>query len=81
MICTHFLLGIKTCHGHKPSIKLYWTKDEHHNFPFYSSVMPRDRYLTILKYLHFADNQTHQHKTGKFPTTTNSGNSEKYLIF
>jgi hypothetical protein len=51
MICTHFLLAIKMGYAYKPSMKLYWTKDEHYCFPFYSQN------LTILKYLHFADTQ------------------------
>jgi hypothetical protein len=44
-------------HNHKPRMKLYWTQDELHCVSFYSSVMPRVRYLAILKYLHFVDNQ------------------------
>jgi hypothetical protein len=43
-------------HGHNPSMKLYWTKNKFYRIPFYSSVMSCDRFLTILKYLHFTDN-------------------------
>jgi hypothetical protein len=47
----------ETGHDRKPSMKLCWTKDELYGVPFCSSVMPRDRFLTILKYLHFADSE------------------------
>jgi hypothetical protein len=43
------------CHDHMPNMILYWTKDELYRVSFYSSVVPLDRFLTILKYLHFAD--------------------------
>jgi hypothetical protein len=42
-------------HDHNPSMLLYWTKDEIYRIPFYPSVMSRDPFLAILKYLHFAD--------------------------
>ncbi|XP_018573042.1 piggyBac transposable element-derived protein 4 [Anoplophora glabripennis] len=39
-----------------PALHLYWSKDEIFANKFVSSIMPRDRFMTILKYLHFADN-------------------------
>jgi hypothetical protein len=50
-------LVIQMGHDHKPSIKSYWTKDELYHVPFYSNVMSRDLFLTILKYLHFTNNE------------------------
>jgi hypothetical protein len=43
-------------HDHKPSKKLYWTKDELYHVPFYYSVMPYDSFQMILKYPHFTGN-------------------------
>jgi hypothetical protein len=42
---------------HKPSMKLYWTRDELCHIPLHSSMMPHDPFLTILKYLQFMGNQ------------------------
>jgi hypothetical protein len=50
-------LVIQIGHDHKPSIKSYWTKDELYHVPFYSNVMSQDQFLTILKYLHFMNNE------------------------
>jgi hypothetical protein len=41
----------KMGHDHKPRMKLHWIKDEICHVPFYFSVMTRDRFLKILKYL------------------------------
>ena len=56
-ILAFLALIIQMGHDHKPSIKSYWSKDELYHVPFYSNVMSRDRFLTILKYLHFANNE------------------------
>jgi hypothetical protein len=48
---------IQMGHDHKPSIKSYWMKDELYHVPFYSTVMSRHQFLTILKYLHFTNNE------------------------
>jgi hypothetical protein len=64
MIGKHFLPVIKMGHDQKPSRKLCWTKDDNYRFPFCSSVMSRDHYLTILTNLHFADTRN--------PTTQDS---------
>jgi hypothetical protein len=48
---------VQTGQDHKPGMKLYWTTDELYCVPFFSTVMPCDRFLKILKYLHFTINQ------------------------
>ena len=40
----------------KPNLSCYWSTDPALNSPFCPSIMPRDRFLQILRYLHFADN-------------------------
>jgi hypothetical protein len=42
-------LAVQLGHDYKPSMKLYWTKNELYHIPFYSSLMPCDFFLTILK--------------------------------
>lgn len=41
-----------------PSLNLYWSKDKLFHNQFISSVMSRDRYFLLLKFLHFVDNST-----------------------
>lgn len=41
-----------------PKISSYWSKDDIYHNKFVSSLMPRDRFLSLLRYLHFADNET-----------------------
>ena len=40
----------------KPVIKLYWSTKAMLATPFYSEVMPKDRFLQILSNMHFANN-------------------------
>ena len=40
----------------KPNMKLYWTRDSVLETPFFPNTMPRDRFMALLAYLHFADN-------------------------
>lgn len=40
-----------------PSINLYWSKDTLFHNTFISSVMTRDRFLLLLKFIHFANNE------------------------
>ena len=35
---------------------MYWSTDELFYTPIFSSVMPRDRFLILIRFLHFADN-------------------------
>jgi hypothetical protein len=48
-------------------MKPYWTKDELCPILFCSGVMPRDHFLTILKYLHFADSENPPTQDGEDP--------------
>lgn len=41
-----------------PEIKLYWSKNTMYSNARVKKVMKRDRFLTILKYLHFSNNET-----------------------
>ena len=47
------LLGII----HKPRITMYWAKDTLVSTPIFGQLMRRDRFLLILRFLHFADNR------------------------
>lgn len=40
----------------KPNLSSYWSTDVVLSTPFFASIMARDRFLQILRYLHFADN-------------------------
>jgi hypothetical protein len=65
-------------HDHKASTKLCCTTGKLYHIPFYSSVMPHDHFLRILKYLPFTASQ-------KAPTQNREdpdyGKSYKYLEF
>ena len=41
----------------KPALHLYWSTKELYNTPVFSKIMKRDRFLLILKFLHFNDNR------------------------
>ncbi|GFU21061.1 piggyBac transposable element-derived protein 4 [Trichonephila clavipes] len=43
-------------HIEKDSIQDYWTTDNLIETPIFKELMPRDRFLMILKFLHFSDN-------------------------
>ena len=47
-----FLMGIIQ----KPTIQMYWSNDPLYSTSIFKQVMQRDRYLLILKFLHFNDN-------------------------
>ncbi|GFV79630.1 piggyBac transposable element-derived protein 4 [Trichonephila clavipes] len=51
-------LGLILLMGHieKDSLRDYWTTDNLIETPIFREVMPRDRFLMILKFLHFSDN-------------------------
>ena len=38
-----------------PQVRDYWTTSEVLSTPWFSSIMPRDQFFTILKFLHLAD--------------------------
>lgn len=46
-----FLMGINV----KPDIKSYWSTDILIETPFFGKTMKRDRFMQILRYLHFSD--------------------------
>ena len=41
---------------HKPSLPMYWSKEELLSTPIFSKVMRRDRFNLILKFLHYNSN-------------------------
>ena len=47
-----FLMGIIQ----KPTIQSYWSTDALFSTPIFSAVMNRDRYILLMKFLHFNDN-------------------------
>lgn len=49
-------LLINMGHDQRDLLKDYWRKDEQFHTPFYSNTMVRDRFLHILRFLHFTDN-------------------------
>lgn len=40
----------------KATLKLYWSTDPLLHTPIFGKIMPRDRFIEILRYLHFNDN-------------------------
>ena len=44
---------------HKPRYKVYWATDPLLATPIFSQVMTRDRFLSLIHFLHFADNRNH----------------------
>ena len=57
-------LAIIILMGHNLHDRLrdYWATSDHFYTPFYSSVMKRDRYFHILRFLHFTDNKNEPDK-------------------
>ncbi|XP_077435662.1 M-phase phosphoprotein 8 isoform X3 [Vanacampus margaritifer] len=56
---TFFALQFVTGYINKPSIEMYWTRDEIETTPFFSQAMPRNRFELIWSFLHFNNNETH----------------------
>ncbi|XP_035217856.1 piggyBac transposable element-derived protein 4-like [Stegodyphus dumicola] len=52
-------LALTLLMGHidKDSLKDYWSTDEMIETPFFGKAIARDRYLNILRFLHFSDNK------------------------
>lgn len=44
-------------HVKKSVLKEYWTQEEMTATPFFSKFMARDRFVSLLRYLHFSDNR------------------------
>ncbi|VEN43200.1 unnamed protein product [Callosobruchus maculatus] len=57
-ICKFLAIAIIMGLSHVPSISLYWSKDPAFHNKFISTHMSRDRFLLILKFLHFTNNET-----------------------
>jgi len=52
-----FALMMLMGHIQKPSLSSYWSTDDMMNTPFFHQTMPRDRYVHILRNLHFTNNE------------------------
>src|SRR5215510_12939908 len=50
-------LTIQMGHGVRDKLTDYWSTLDHVHTLFYGTMMKRDRYLHILRYLHFTDNR------------------------
>ena len=60
---------------HKPRLTMYWSKDSILATPIFNQVMRRDRFLLLIRFLHFADNA---HSTIQLiQTETNSTNIDQ----
>ena len=42
---------------YKPRLALYWTTDSLISMPIFNQIMFRDRFLILVRFLHFADNR------------------------
>ena len=53
----HVLLGLLIHMGllYKPRLSMYWSVDELFHTPLFSSVIARDRFFILIRFLHFAD--------------------------
>ena len=51
----------------KPNIQMYWSNDPLYSTPIFKQVMNRDRYLLILKFLHFNNNDNMPGRTEPNP--------------
>jgi hypothetical protein len=56
-------LTIQMGHGVKDKLTDFWSTLEQVCTPFYGTIMNRDRYLHILRYLHFTDNRNEPDRT------------------
>ena len=56
MLAVLILMGII----HKPRLIMYWSKDSLLATPIFNQVMRRDRFLLLLRLLHFADNSQYK---------------------
>ena len=56
-------LTIQVGHGVRDQLTDYWSILDQLYTPFYGTMMNRDRYLHILRYLHFTDNRNEPDRT------------------
>jgi len=55
-IMTFTALALQMGHNMKDTLHDYWSRLKQQHTPFYSETMTRDRFLHMLRFLHFADN-------------------------
>ena len=58
-------LTIQMGHGIRDKLTDYWATVDQLYTPLYGTMMKRDRYLHILRYLHFTDNRNEPDRTDK----------------
>ena len=58
-------LTIQMGHGVRDKLTEYWSTLDQLYTPFYGTMMKRDQYLRILRYLHFTDNRNEPDRTDK----------------
>ena len=63
-IMTFTVLALQTGHIVKGTIHDYWSRLKQMHTPFYGETMTRDRFLHILRLLHFADNSETRPRRG-----------------
>ena len=56
-------LTIQMGHGVRDKLTDFWSTLDQLYTPFYSTMMNQDRYLHILRYLHFTDNRNEPDRT------------------
>ena len=61
VFATTVLMGL----NQKNRIKDYWSTDQLITIPIFGELFTRNRYLSILRYLHFAHNNTEEGKLRK----------------
>ena len=42
---------------HKPTVESYWSMDPLYTTPVFKAIMPRDRYIILMKFFHLNDNE------------------------
>ena len=50
-------LSILTGVVRKPVLRMYWETDEMTSTPYFNTIMSRDRFDRISRYLHFSNNE------------------------
>jgi len=58
-------LTVQMGHGVRDKLTDYWSTLDQLYTPFYGTIMKRDRYLHILRYLHFTNNRNEPDRTDK----------------
>jgi len=61
--CLFLALTVQMGHGVRDKLTDCWSTLDQLYTPFYGTMMNRDRYLHILRYLHFTDNRNEPDRT------------------